>query len=86
MNHLAGKRNVAPLLFDESSKFVSKGHSEQVARFLYEISSYMNKQVFMVTHDALLAQIGDRAYSFQLDNKGRSRVTRVDANAESEKK
>lgn len=65
MLQLLGSKNVAPLFLDEPSKFVSKGHSEQVAKFLSEVSRYYNRQIFMVTHDEYLAQIGDIAYSFK---------------------
>lgn len=65
MLQLLGDKNVAPLFLDEPSKFVSKGHSEQVANFLSEVSRYYNRQIFMVTHDEYLAQIGDVAYSFK---------------------
>lgn len=64
MLQLTGESNVAPIFLDEPSKYVSKGHSEQVAKFLREISSHYNRQVFMVTHDEYLANIGDVAYSF----------------------
>jgi ABC-type dipeptide/oligopeptide/nickel transport system ATPase component len=65
MLQLIGDYNVAPLLMDEPSKFVSKGHSEQVAKFLSEISSSFLRQVIMVTHDEYLANIGDIAYLFK---------------------
>lgn len=66
MLQLAGESNVAPLFLDEPSKYVSKGHSEQVAKFLYEVSNYFHRQVFMVTHDEFLANIGDTSYHFKI--------------------
>ncbi|WPS85419.1 hypothetical protein SMD22_01965 (plasmid) [Brevibacillus halotolerans] len=65
MLQLTGGNNVAPLFLDEPSKFVSKGHSEQVAKFLSEISTSFSRQVLMVTHDEYLANIGDVAYHFK---------------------
>lgn len=82
MNHLVGKQNVAPLFFDEPSKFVSAGLSDGCARFLYEMCHYMKKQVFMVTHDVMLAPMGDVAYHFQLNNKGKTVVTQLNAATE----
>jgi len=76
MLQLAGKNNVAPLFLDEPSKYVSKGHSEQVAKFLYDISTYFNRQVFMVTHDEFLANIGDKSYHFQIKD-GKTETTLV---------
>lgn len=76
MLQLLGEKNVAPLFLDEPSKFVSKGHSEQVANFLSEMSRYYNRQIFMVTHDEYLAQIGDMAYLFKKVD-GNTVVTKV---------
>lgn len=66
MLQLAGKNNLAPLFLDEPSKYVSKGHSEQVAKFLYESSQYFERQVFMVTHDEYLGKVGDSAFHFRI--------------------
>lgn len=74
MNYLAGKSNTAPLLLDEPSKYVSSEYSENVAKYLYEVSKYFNKQVFMITHDKLLANMGDKSYVFKLDGEGKSNV------------
>lgn len=74
MNYLAGKSNTAPLLLDEPSKYVSSEHSENVAKYLYEVSKYFKKQVFMITHDKLLANMGDKSYIFKLDNEGKTNV------------
>lgn len=66
MAQLTGSDNVAPFKFDEPSKYVSKGHSENVGKFLYEVSRDTERQVLMVTHDEYLAQIGDVAYHFKI--------------------
>ncbi|WP_257985755.1 hypothetical protein [Bacillus sp. M6-12] len=76
MLQLTGNNNVAPLFLDEPSKYVSKGHSENVAKFLYEVSGDTGRQVFMVTHDEYLAKMGDTAYHFKI-NDGRTVVTKV---------
>jgi hypothetical protein len=70
MLQLTGTNNVAPLFLDEPSKYVSKGHSENVAKFLYEVSGDSGRQVFMVTHDEYLAKMGDTAYHFQINDEG----------------
>lgn len=74
MRQLGGKNNVAPMFLDEPSKYVSKGHSENVAKFLYEASSYFKTQTFMVTHDELLGKMGDKAYHF-IAKEGKTEVT-----------
>lgn len=75
MNYLVGKNNAAPIFLDEPTKYVSAGHSENVAKFLYEISSHFNKQVFMITHDKFLANLGDKSYLFELDSEGKTKTT-----------
>lgn len=77
MNYLAGKKNVAPILLDEPTKFVSAGHSDNVAKFLYEVSRYFSKQVFMSTHDKFLANSGDKSFRFELDGEGKTQVTPI---------
>lgn len=76
MLELMSKENVAPLFLDEPSKYVSKGHSECVARFLYETSHHFKRQVFMVTHDEHLAQIGDVSYHFSIKD-GKTEVKKL---------
>lgn len=74
MLQLTGKRNVAPLFLDEPSKYVSAGHSENVAKFLFETSGYFERQTIMVTHDEFLAKMGDKAYHCKIEN-GRTVTT-----------
>ncbi|ADO59474.1 hypothetical protein [Paenibacillus polymyxa] len=76
MLQLIGDKNSAPMLLDEPSKYVSKGYSEQVAKFLLEVSSSFNRQVIMVTHDEYLANIGDVAYHFK-KRGGRTVTTKI---------
>lgn len=76
MLQLAGGQNVAPLFLDEPSKYVSKGHSDKVANFLYDASKSIGRQVFMVTHDEFLANIGDASYHFRIED-GKSIATDI---------
>gem|GEM_PF-6020377 len=73
---LAGNKNSAPLILDEPTKYVSKGYSENVSKFLYEISRYLNKQIFMVTHDETLANTADSAYLVERKNLT-SEITKI---------
>ncbi|WCK57700.1 hypothetical protein PP175_27065 (plasmid) [Aneurinibacillus sp. Ricciae_BoGa-3] len=75
---LTGENNVAPIFLDEPSKYVSKGNSENVARFFYEISSAINRQVIMSTHDEYLAKTGDKAFHFRI-NEGKTEITVLSA-------
>ncbi|WCF11400.1 hypothetical protein NDS46_31070 (plasmid) [Paenibacillus thiaminolyticus] len=76
MLQLTGENNVAPWFLDEPSKYVSKGHSEQVALFLKDTSTFFNRQTFMVTHDEYLANVGDVAYHFR-KTEGTSHATKI---------
>lgn len=77
MLQLTGKGNVAPIFLDEPSKYVSKGYSEQVAKFLYDVSHSFDRQVFMVTHDEYLSKSGDMSYRFQLNEDGQTTATKL---------
>lgn len=73
MNHLVAEKNSAPILLDEPTKYVSAGHSEDAAKFIYEISKFFKKQIFMVTHDIYLTNVGDKGFRLELDRKGRTK-------------
>lgn len=64
---LAGDENQAPYFLDEPTKFVSPDNSEKVAKFLKEIVSYSGKQTFLVTHDPVVADAGDRVFYVEKD-------------------
>lgn len=64
---LAGSQNKAPYFLDEPTKYVSKGKSENVAKFLTEMMAFSGKQTLLVTHDAVVAQAGDKVFEVQLD-------------------
>lgn len=76
MLQLTGEFNKAPMFLDEPSKYVSAGHSEQVAQFLTEVSGYFGRQMIMSTHDSYLANVGVNTYYFK-KIKGSSRASKV---------
>lgn len=74
-NYLS-KKNKFALALDEPTKYLSEGYSSlDVAKFLYEVSSSLQKQVFLVTHDKTIMQAGDKNFLFELDKYGATRVT-----------
>lgn len=77
MNSFLNDENGAPLVFDEPTKFVSKGNAKDVSIFLSEISKEMNKQIIMVTHDGVSKEIADKSYEITLDETGTSKTTDV---------
>lgn len=77
MLELTSHQNVAPLFLDEPSKYISKGNSENVGKFLYEISREYNRQVIMVTHDDYLAKIADTSYHLQIDKNGKTEAKKI---------
>lgn len=63
ISQLVGKNNKAPLFLDEPTKYVSKGnYSQKVAEYLKDISEFTGKQVFLVTHDEFLSNVGSKTY------------------------
>lgn len=54
--------NYAPLFLDEPNKFLSKEYSEKMAIYLKEIMDYTGKQMFLVTHDEHLKNVGDISF------------------------
>lgn len=80
MLHMQEPKNMAPMFFDEPSKYISrgdKGYAERVARFFYEISTDLDIQIYMVTHDTSLASIAEVAYNLQQNDMGVSRATKI---------
>lgn len=80
INSLLSDNNSAVIAIDEPTKFVSKGNSLDVAKFLKDITKDMNKQILMVTHDGVSKEIADKAYHIELDEKGISKVTNITKN------
>lgn len=68
MLQLTGHRNSAPIFLDEPSKYVSAGFSDNFANYLYEYSSYAERQSIMVTHDSHLTRMGDKSFLFKKDS------------------
>lgn len=79
LNLSSGTGVTAPLVLDEPSKYVSEGHSINVANFLNELSKSFDKQIIMSTHDKNIAGVSDKAFYFQLKN-GVSEVTEITDN------
>lgn len=75
---LTKNTNKAPLFLDEPSKYVSKLYRNGVADFLYEMSHYFKRQVFMSTHDEALVDAGDKVYYIKKDNNGCSNLLDMD--------
>lgn len=78
MGMLVGDQNKAPYFMDEPTKYVSKGNSDSVAKFLKEIVEYSGKQTILVTHDEVVAEAGDKVFKVEMDETGTSNVTEID--------
>lgn len=78
MGMLVGDENKAPYFLDEPTKYVSKGNSNNVAKFLKELVAYSGKQTILVTHDEVVAQSGNKTFKVEMDKDGTSHVEEVD--------
>lgn len=74
---LVGDNNKAPYFLDEPTKYVSKGNSDNVAKFLKEIVDYSQKQTILITHDSVIAESGDKVFKVVKDVEGTSSVSEV---------
>lgn len=70
-----------PLLFDEPAKYVSLDYIGNLGIFLRRFSEEYHRQMIIVTHDAYLANIGNKSFSVAMQ-EGISDVTEVE-NSES---
>lgn len=77
-SELTKNTNKAPLVLDEPSKYVSKAYRDAVADFLYEMSHYFKRQVFMSTHDEALIEAGDKVYYLKKNLNGRTILLDMD--------
>lgn len=77
MGMLAGEDNLSPYFLDEPTKYVSKGNSDNVAKFLKEIVEYAERQTILVTHDEVVAEAGDKKFKVERDETGTSNVTEI---------
>jgi DNA repair ATPase RecN len=71
---LSGVRG--PLFLDEVGKHVSQEFAPNVAYFLKEYSTQFNRQIFLITHNQHLAEIGDVSLGVTQSN-GKSKVTTI---------
>lgn len=78
MGMLVGDENKAPYFLDEPTKYVSKGNSDSVAKFLKEIVNYSGKQTILVTHDEVVAEAGDKKFKVEMDSNGTSHVSEIE--------
>lgn len=62
-----------PILLDESAKHVSSEYSANVAYFLKEYSQKFGRQIILITHNPVLAEIGDISLSVS-QREGKSYV------------
>ena len=71
MDSLLEPKNDFPLLFDEPSKFVSKGaalgNPKRVANFFKDISHDWDRQILIVSHNDELISAADKAFRVTLD-------------------
>ncbi len=64
-----------PVLFDEPGKMISKEYLPSVADFLKQYAAKTGRQIIMVTHHEVLADVADVGYVVKQDN-GVSEVSR----------
>ncbi|HHV03455.1 MAG TPA: hypothetical protein GXX64_06045, partial [Bacteroidales bacterium] len=62
-------------LFDEPGKMISREYLPNVAEFLKQYAAKTGRQIIMVTHHEVLADVADVGYVVKQDN-GVSEVSR----------
>lgn len=71
MNSFTEPKNEFALVFDEPSKYISKGlelgNPKRVAQFFKDISLDLNKQIILVSHNDSLIGAADKAFKVSLD-------------------
>ncbi len=72
---LSRPRPGGPVLFDEPGKMISKEYLPNVAEFLKQYAKKTGRQIIMVTHHDVLADVADVGYVVKQEN-GVSEVTR----------
>jgi len=63
------------MLFDEPGKMISREYLPNVAEFLKQYAAKTGRQIIMVTHHEVLADVADVGYVVKQEN-GVSEVTR----------
>lgn len=58
-----------PVVLDEPGKMVSAEYIENFAYFLKEYSKGTGRQIIMITHNKVLAEIADKSFQVRLQNK-----------------
>ncbi|MGG1014792.1 chromosome partitioning protein ParA [Bacillus subtilis] len=74
VGELSGVRG--PLFLDEAAKHVSQEYVQNVAFFLKEFGQKFNRQMVLVTHSSVLAEIGDTSIGIRQAN-GKSIVETI---------
>lgn len=72
---LSRPRPGGPVLFDEPGKMISKEYLPNVAEFLKQYAAKTGRQIIMVTHHDVLADVADTGYQVKQEN-GVSEVSR----------
>ncbi len=72
---LSRPRPEGPVLFDEPGKMISKEYLPNVAEFLKQYAKKTGRQIIMVTHHDVLADVADVGYQVTQEN-GVSEVSR----------
>ena len=72
---LSRPRVEGPVLLDEPGKMISKEYLPNVAEFLKQYAAKTGRQIFMVTHHDVLADVADVGYKVTQEN-GVSEVAR----------
>lgn len=72
---LSRPRPGGPMLFDEPGKMISREYLPNVAEFLKQYAAKTGRQIIMVTHHEVLADVADVGYVVKQDN-GVSEVSR----------
>jgi DNA repair exonuclease SbcCD ATPase subunit len=74
VGELSGIRG--PLFLDEVGKHVSQEYAQNVAFFLKEFSSNFERQIILITHNPVLAEIGDVSLQVK-QSGGKSKVEAI---------
>ena len=66
-----------PVILDEPGKHVSREYLPYLAEFLREYAQQTGRQVIMVTHHGVLADVADKGYRVEKNSEGESVVSEV---------
>lgn len=71
------KNNKAPIFFDEPGKFISSEYISKIAEYLQTTQSFYKRQMFLITHNDFISNIGDKAFIVTLNDSGYSVVNEI---------